>query len=128
MDNDEDGIPNAWETTHGTDPDVADANEDPDRDGFTNWAEYQAGTHPNQAASHLRLAVLDAGGGCEITFLAAPNRYHRVWFRPTAGEDAWQILETFPPVPGQTPAEVRVPVTNDGDTRFFRLEAGLGSR
>lgn len=44
-DSDHDGLPNAWETEHGLNPnsaanDLADANGDPDGDGYTNLEDY----------------------------------------------------------------------------------------
>lgn len=47
-DYDNDGMPNGWEQAHGLNPySSADANGDPDGDGFTNVAEYNLGTDPN---------------------------------------------------------------------------------
>lgn len=46
-DGDKDGMPDAYEVLHPClDPKVADANADPDKDGYTNIQEYQKGTDP----------------------------------------------------------------------------------
>jgi hypothetical protein len=45
-DSDGDGLPNDWEQTYGTNPEVFDSNDDPDLDGLTNWDEYLLGTLP----------------------------------------------------------------------------------
>lgn len=45
-DTDSDGLPDAWERLHGTDPNTPDADLDPDNDGRTNLEEYNAGTDP----------------------------------------------------------------------------------
>jgi hypothetical protein len=43
-DTDRDGIPDAWETDHGLDPnDPADQRDDRDRDGYTNLEEFLNG-------------------------------------------------------------------------------------
>lgn len=43
-DSDRDGMPDAWERTHGLDPNVADGNGDRNRDGYTNLEEWLADT------------------------------------------------------------------------------------
>ena len=45
-DSDGDGLPDGWEINNGLNPDLADAGQDPDRDGFTNLEEYQGGSSP----------------------------------------------------------------------------------
>ena len=58
-DDDNDGMPNGWEQSHGLDPlNAADANADPDGDGMTNLEEYQAGTDPTNSASVFRITEI----------------------------------------------------------------------
>ena len=45
-DDDNDGMPDAWEIMHGLDPLTDDASLDPDGDGITNLDEYLGGTAP----------------------------------------------------------------------------------
>ena len=45
-DDDNDGLPDSWEVENGTNPLIADANEDIDSDGNTNLEEYRAETNP----------------------------------------------------------------------------------
>ena len=45
-DTDNDQLPDAWEIANGTDPEVADATEDPDGDTLTNLQEFQSNGHP----------------------------------------------------------------------------------
>lgn len=45
-DQDDDGMDDTWETTHGLDTTSNDAQNDPDSDRLTNFQEYQAGTDP----------------------------------------------------------------------------------
>ena len=51
-DTDRDGMPDAWESARGLDPEVADHNGDDDADGYTNVEEYL----------HERAAALTPGG------------------------------------------------------------------
>ena len=47
FDTDRDGMPDAWETANGLNPnDAADRNGDTDRDGYTNLEEYLASLVP----------------------------------------------------------------------------------
>jgi chitinase len=48
-DDDNDGMPDAWEIAHGLNPLVNDAALDADGDGVSNLAEYQAGSDPTAA-------------------------------------------------------------------------------
>ena len=47
VDGDQDGMPDAWEKTHGLNPaDAGDSRTDLDNDGYTNIEEYLNGTDP----------------------------------------------------------------------------------
>ena len=48
-DTDGDTLPDWWETEHGTDVTVGDADADPDTDDLTNREEFEAGTSPRDA-------------------------------------------------------------------------------
>jgi hypothetical protein len=48
-DSDGDGLPDSWEETNGTDPHVADARADPDKDTVTNFEEFNRGTNPQSS-------------------------------------------------------------------------------
>jgi hypothetical protein len=45
-DDDNDGMPDAWEIIYGLDPHTNDADPDADGDGLSNLAGFQAQTHP----------------------------------------------------------------------------------
>jgi hypothetical protein len=51
QDTDQDGMPDVWEIQFQTDPNVKDAQLDPDGDKFSNFQEYENSTHPQNAIS-----------------------------------------------------------------------------
>ncbi len=66
LDDDNDGMPDAWELQFGFDPfNAADAAEDADGDGFTNLEEFQMGTPPLPAAVASGLWSFEEGFGTE---------------------------------------------------------------
>ena len=58
-DRDEDQMADDWEVATGLDPTVPNSGADSDRDGFTNFSEYQARTDPHDSAS-APIAVVDS--------------------------------------------------------------------
>ncbi|MFA5043810.1 MAG: Amuc_1099 family pilus-like system protein [Kiritimatiellia bacterium] len=64
-DSDLDAMPDEWEAKHGLNPNVDDANQDTDADGFANLEEYSAGADPRDPNSHpdyaAKLRVLKIG-------------------------------------------------------------------
>lgn len=92
-DADHDGLPDAWEASHGFNPgNASDADSDTDADGFTAWQEYQMGTSPSDAGSKLVAPILVSspasqtiGAGKDLTLSVGvtgtePLRY-QWWFR-----------------------------------------------
>ena len=89
-DSDDDGLPNAWENTHGLDSnspagDFADANGDRDGDGYTNLEEYLNGIVADAAAERLRVSRQAASD------LAPDETYLFTSFRNN-GEDGLHFL------------------------------------
>jgi type VI secretion system secreted protein Hcp len=56
-DTDNDGLPDAWETTFGLSVGTNDSADDPDGDGFTNLQEFQLGTNPKSGASFFKATL-----------------------------------------------------------------------
>ncbi len=86
LDDDGDGIPNGYETSHGLDPlNPADASADNDGDGFSNLQEYLAGTDPNDSASSLRItSITQIATNILVTWQTAPGRTNAL--QRTAGD------------------------------------------
>ena len=58
-DDDNDGMPDAWETKYGLNPkSPSDKNKDPDSDGRDNLQEYKDGTNPNVADEKRKVPIL----------------------------------------------------------------------
>ena len=51
VDEDEDGMPDGWETNNGLNPEVDDSGGDLDGDGLLNLAEFESGTNPQDPDS-----------------------------------------------------------------------------
>ena len=60
LDDDDDGMPDAWEIGNDLDPLANDAEDDPDADGFTNLAEYKHNTDPHDPDSFPPVQVLQS--------------------------------------------------------------------
>ncbi len=80
-DYDADGLPDAWEHAHGTDPLQPSADADPDGDGLSNAEEYARGSDPQQAEGGGDGGSGDGGppagggggGGCGCSSSTAPG-------------------------------------------------------
>lgn len=120
-DSDNDGLPDAWEQANGTFVFIPDANDDPDHDGLTNWEEFLAGTHPNDASSALRFGQIVAqNGNVILQFLAISNRTYSLLYQPTLGTSQWSKLADIPAYP--TNRVVWLTNTVPGDAqRFYRV-------
>jgi hypothetical protein len=96
-DADGDGLPDAWETLYGLNPnDPRDTVLDTDGDGMTNLQEYRAGTSPVDKRSVFSLNI-DAVGPLRLQFVAQSNRFYAIQFATNSVAPAWQLFSNFPP-------------------------------
>jgi hypothetical protein len=125
LDTDGDGLPDDWEIANGTNPNVNDANADPDHDGMSNWQEYLAGTSPTNAASVLKLGALPLSGtNLVFNFTAMSNHSYTVQFQPELGATAWQKWQDIPSAPSNRAVWLTNGM-NSATNRFFRLATPL---
>ena len=84
-DSDHDQIADAWETRYGlSSNNVADAQLDSDGDGVSNYAEYRAGTNPNDRRSYFITMVRRKRGDSqnrafELRWNSTTNRTYSIW-------------------------------------------------
>ncbi len=115
-DSDNDGLPDAWEifrfgnlSQRGTD--------DPDGDGYNNFAEYLAGTDPNLAASNPSLSIRLEGGQIRLEWTAQPVLPYYLERRTNLFPSSlWEIRQTNPP------SGILLPV--EPGAAYFRLRIG----
>ncbi len=99
LDTDGDGLPDAWESVHGLDPAVPDADADPDGDGQTNRQEYLAGTDPRDPASVLKLEAHASGDGVRLAFVARAGRSYSIVGQDQVGGVGWQrVFDAAPQI------------------------------
>ncbi|HVE50487.1 MAG TPA: PQQ-dependent sugar dehydrogenase [Casimicrobiaceae bacterium] len=115
LDSDADGLPDWWETAYFGSTTAAIAAADSDSDGFSNLAEYSAGTDPMLATSRpIRIDAprdFDASGSADL-----------LWNNTVTGEQALWTLNGIAPIaatilPAPAPWHVTHAADLDGDRR-----------
>lgn len=137
---DQDGLPDAWETDNGLDPndnggtDVNNgASGDPDMDGMDNETEHLLGLNPQLADAHLfpQLRIIrNADASITLDFPTITDRRYRLWWSDNLG--SWNQLGPDVLTLGQAPnphhqvldaGQYSSPThPDDEDRRFYRLE------
>jgi uncharacterized repeat protein (TIGR03803 family) len=95
-DDDGDGLPNGWEQRHFGDSTAAQAGDDSDGDGRSNWAEYVAATDPTDSLDVLALDDLVFNSTFGFDFMARTGRVYWVDYNNDPGDpgSTWQNLAT----------------------------------
>ena len=111
-------MPDALEVFNGTNPDVVDAEDDPDGDGIHNGDEYRAGTDPQNASSVLRAFLSDISpSSIQLSWDSVPGRgclIQRSFDLPECGDVAESTAVSL---------ETSVTIERTGGACFFRISA-----
>ncbi|MFZ4484932.1 MAG: hypothetical protein ACOYOL_13245, partial [Chthoniobacterales bacterium] len=131
-DNDNDGLPDAWEMTNFGNLD-RDGTLDFDGDGFLDRDEYVTGSNPKNAASTgPRPSVARDGAGFRLTFPTVAGRSYRVLSRASLTTGTWSPVTSLGAGQSNPAAGTggNVTITDTSATaavrvRYFRIEVSL---
>jgi hypothetical protein len=121
VDSDGDGMEDAWETLHFQNKD-RDGSGDFDEDGFSDLAEFLAGTLPKDSESLLRLQenVTNTVVQTTISWTAVSGKTYRVQYKDELGAPGWNDLPGD--VTASGPLAFKVDATSAGKPRrFYRI-------
>jgi hypothetical protein len=123
-DDDNDGIPDAWEVSHGLNSLSDDAGENDDGDRFDNMYEYVTDTNPQDDASYQRFTIdaSQAGSNVVLRFNTSASRSYRVEYNDHIVSNTWQALGTMLAGDG---TEMTVSNTFNQEKCFYRLRIAV---
>ena len=116
-----DVITDAWRLRHfGTLSNLLSAaSADADGDGIPNWAEFRAGTDPNDAGSALALRVPGLlAGGARLRWPTAPGKTYILESAPFIGSTNWTAIATNVPGSGR---DIEFQAPPPAGPQFFRV-------
>ena len=114
-DSDVDQLPDNWEIDMTAGLGTLDGETDTDGDGFTDLAEFIAGTHPTNPASYLTI-------GSNCTFESSLGRLYQIQESTNLASNVWITVRSD--VPG-TGADMVMPVNKTNPSAFHRLQVEL---
>jgi hypothetical protein len=122
-DDENDGVPDDYETANGLDPLVNDSAADADGDGQTNRQEYEAGTAARDGTSFFRIdgMTFPSPGEVELTWQGVPGRDYGIWRWNLLGQTS-ELLVPGISVSSPQPISRTVASSSLSDFFFLRVE------
>lgn len=124
-DDDNDLMPDSFETTHGFDPlSSDDASLNPDGDAYDNVSEFIAGTSPNDSDSFFKVDQLmqHANGHRELQWTGIAGRLYTIWVTDDLAND-------FTPLEGPNESSDGLESYTDtrdiSESQFYKIEFEL---
>ncbi len=121
-DDDNDQIPDAWETANGLNTtNSADASVDQDSDSFTAFEEYIADTLPQAATSVFAFAASTTSPGMhEVRWSSSTNRLYHLYAAPDLTGGSWsQVMANIVATNSTTSI---VMTNNTDDASYYRVD------
>ncbi|MFH0908367.1 MAG: zinc-dependent metalloprotease family protein [bacterium] len=125
---DSDGMPDAWETANGLNPNVSNSpGADADGDLVSDLSEYIADTVPSSSASYLKLNVLSNTGPRSIQFgPSSTGRIYTLQYVDDLVPGTWSNIPDQVDLPGDgTSQDVLSDTNGTPDRRVYRIGVEL---
>jgi hypothetical protein len=130
-DTNDDGIPDAWETQWGIPVGSLVSSDDDDGDGFKNWQEYIADTHPQSSNAYLLIdTAVRTGALSQLIFPTSSNRNYFVWYADSLldDQDTWHLATPLTePIEGTGQTNIFTDALPNPTGRYYRLEVKIPS-
>jgi hypothetical protein len=126
-DEDNDGLPDAWEIQYFGNTNAYTAASDPDNDGQTNLFEYTAGTAPNDPNSRFALHTASAGAPGSMQIIFGPivsGRSYVVETKTDLSAPNWIVLTGTTQIDSGNIRTVTDPNAN-GAKKFYRVQISI---
>jgi len=124
-DTDGDGLPDDWEQQYFASTTAANANDDSDGDGVSNYGEYVTGTNPTNPGSRLGPATVAYDGMTfTVTFNTVPLKRYQVEYSDSLVSGSWYNLGNIRAASSNNLTVTDTPGVGVS-TRFYRLRPFL---